>query len=193
MATMAPEAYVPYITAPTLYLNGSNDRHGGFERGLESFKRFKDGVPWAFAVQVRAGHNVDKINQDTRMWLDKYVLNKEVFWPGHPQSRIMLDADGVPELHVTPASPERIKSVEVYYALKDPCNTSRRWFDVPSVRQGNIWVGKMPLLNLEDYVFGYANVIYDTTVVLSTGFNAAIPSRLGKARATAKASDLHEK
>jgi len=47
LAGIAPEAYVPYMTAATLYLNGSNDHHGGHERGLESFKRFHKGVPWS--------------------------------------------------------------------------------------------------------------------------------------------------
>lgn len=189
LAGMSPEAYVPYITAPTLFLGGSNDHHGGHERGLESFKLFKKGVPWAFAIQVRGGHNTEQTGQDTKMWLEKYVLNKEVFWPEHPKSEIKLDSDGVPELRVTPASPERIQTVEMYYALKDPVNTSRQWRDIPSVRQGNTWVGKMPVLNVDDYVFGYANINYDTTVVLSTDVNAAIPARLGKAKATDKPAD----
>jgi hypothetical protein len=42
---------------------------------------------------------------------------------------------------------------------------------------------------VDDYVFGYANVFYDTTVVVSTDFNAAIPTKLGKAKATDKPSD----
>jgi hypothetical protein len=41
----------------------------------------------------------------------------------------------------------------------------------------------MPVMNVEDYVFGYANITYDTTVVLSTAFNAAIPSKLGRVKA----------
>jgi hypothetical protein len=41
---------------------------------------------------------------------------------------------------------------------------------------------------VDDYVFGYANVIYDNTVVRSTGFNAVVPSTLGAAVATDKPS-----
>lgn len=43
---------------------------------------------------------------------------------------------------------------------------------------------------MDDYVFAYANVIYDTTVVVSTAFNAAIPSKLGKAKATDTVSEV---
>ncbi len=191
LAGIAPEACVPYIKAATLFLNGSNDHHGCGERGLESFKMFQKGVPWAFAMQVRGHHNADKTKQDCKMWLEKYVMGKEVFWPAHPKSEIKLDADGVPELIVTPASPERVKTVEIYYALKNPVWLSRVWRDTESVRKNNKWVSKMPVLNIEDYVFAYANVIYDTTVVLSTDFNAAIPSKLGNAKATDKSSDIY--
>ena len=190
LAGVAPQACVPYINAPTLFLNGSNDHHGCEERGLETFKMFKPGVPWAFAVQVRGHHDTDKIGQDCKMWLEKYVLGKDVFWPAHPKSEIKLDADGVPELVVTPAAPERVKKVEIYYALKNPVWISRAWRDTQPVRKGDAWVSTMPVLNVEDYVFDYANVIYDTTVVLSTDFNAAIPAKLGNAKATDKTSEV---
>jgi hypothetical protein len=140
LATMAPEAYVPYVTAATLYLNGSNDHHGCGERGLESFKRF---------------------------------------------------APGVPELRVAPASPERLQKVEMYSAQKEPVCMNRIWRDITAAKQGDTWVAKMPVLNVNDYVFGYANLIYDTTVVRSTDFNAAIPSKLGSAKATDTAAALY--
>jgi len=190
LASMAPQAHAPYITAATLFLNGTNDHHGGHERGLESFKMFKKRVPWSFAQQVRGHHNTEKIGQDTKFWLEKHVLGKEVFWPKHPISEIKLNAGGIPELIVTPASPERVKKVDMYYALKSASSFARSWRDTESIRNGDTWVGKMPVINVEDYVFGFANINYDTTVVLSTDFEAAIPSKLGKAIATDKKSDV---
>ncbi len=190
LAGISPEAYVPYITAATLWLNGSNDHHGGHERGLESFKMFKKGVPWSFAVQARGHHNTDKLEQDCKLWLDKYVAGKDVFWPSHPKSGIRLDGEGVPELVVTPASAEKVKHVEMYYALKTPCSFIRSWRDAVCTMRGNTWVGKMPVMDIDDYVFGYANIFYDTTVVVSTDFNAAIPSKIGKAVATDRRSEV---
>ena len=191
LAGMSPEAYVPYITAATLFLNGSNDHHGGFERGLESFKMFKKGVPWAFAVQAHGHHNTEKIEQDCKFWLEKYVVGKkDILWPENPKSEIRLDPEGVPELIVTPASPERVKTVEMYYARKTPVSFARAWRDAPCIKKGDTWVGKAPVMNVDDYVFCYANIGYDTTLVLSTGFNAAIPSKLGNAKATDTKSDV---
>jgi dienelactone hydrolase len=190
LASIASEAYVPYITAATLFLNGSNDHHGGHERGLESFKKFPKGVPWAFAIQARAHHNTEKIEQNTRFWLEKHVLGREVDWPEHPRSELRLDAAGVPELVVRPASPEKVQKVEIYYALKNPCSFARSWRDAATVRSGDRWIGKLPVLNVEDYVFGYANVTYDSTIVRSTDLNAAVPVDLGRAVATDKPSDV---
>lgn len=43
----------------------------------------------------------------------------------------------------------------------------------------------------ERFVFGYANLIYDSTIVRSTDFNAAIPAKLGNAKATDTATALY--
>ena len=47
----------------------------------------------------------------------------------------------------------------------------------------------MPVLNVDDYVFGFANIRYTNNIVLSSDFNAVIPSTLGHAIATDKKSD----
>ncbi len=189
LASIAPEAHVPFITAATLFLNGSNDHHGGHERGLESFKKFPTNVPWSFAIQARGHHDTEKIGHNSKFWLEKHVLGKDVAWPEHPQSEIHLDAEGVPELVITPTSPDKVRKVEMFYALKNPVSFARSWRDTPSVRQGQQWIGKMPVLSVDDYVFGYANITDDTTIVRSTDFNAAIPAKLGNAKATDKPSD----
>ena len=182
--SLAPEAHVPHLKAATLFLNGSNDHHGGHERGLESFKHFPQGVPWSFAVQARGHHNTEKIGQNTRLWLEKHVLGRDVFWPEQPTAQLHLDSQGVPELTVQPASTERIRSVEIYYAQKSPVSYARSWRDVGAQRSGETWTAKLPVLNVEDYVFAYANVTYDNTVVRSTHLMAAIPSKMGSAIAT---------
>lgn len=189
LRSIAPEAHVPYITAATLFLNGSNDHHGGHERGLESFKKFPPGIPWSFAIQARGHHDTDKVEQNTKLWLAKHVLGVETPWPAHPKARLRLHASGVPEFVLEPASPESVRKVEMFYALKNPCSFARAWRDAKSVQTDGQWTGQMPVLNVDDYLFAYANITYDTTVVRSSDFVAAIPSRLGPAKATDKASD----
>ena len=190
LSAIAPQAHAPYITAASLWLNGTNDHHGGHERAEQTFKMFQPGVPWSFAHQPRGHHDTDDIGQNCKLWLEKHVLGKNVTWPERPESEITLDVQGVPELQVTPALPENVAELTMYYALKEPVSFVRAWRDTPAVRRENTWVGKLPVLNVDDYVFGFANIKYDSTIVLSTDFNAAIPSQLGKAVATDKPSNV---
>jgi len=190
LSAIAPQAHAPYITAASLWLNGTNDHHGGHERGEQTFKMFRPGVPWSFAHQPRGHHDTQDIGQNCKLWLDKHVLGKDISWPERPKSETRLRADGVPELHVTPASVEDVTELKAYYALKNPVSFGRAWRDAGVVRQGNTWVAKMPVLNVDDYVFGFANIRYGAGVVLSSDFTAAIPSKLGQAVATDKPSNV---
>lgn len=84
LSAMAPQAHAPYIKAASLWLNGSNDHHGGHERGCDTFKNFQSDVPWDFAIQARGHHNTEKIGQNTKIWLEKHVLGKKHFWAKRP-------------------------------------------------------------------------------------------------------------
>ena len=189
LSAVAPQAHAPYSTAASLWLNGSNDHHGGHERPGQTFDMFKPGVPWDFAVQARGHHNTEKLGDDCKLWLEKHVLGKDHFWPARPTSEIVLGADGVPELHLTPASPERIKELQVYQCLKTANNIERYWRDVKSVRKGDSWIAKLPVMNVDDFVFSYANIRYENDCVVSSDFEAVVPSALGNAVATDTRSD----
>ena len=190
LSAVAPEAHAPYIKAASLWLNGSNDHHGGHERGCETFKMFQPGVPWDFAIQARGHHDTKKLGDDCKLWLEKHVLGKDIFWPARPVSEIKLDADGVPEFHVTPASPDKVVELTACYVMQNPVSFGRAWRDVELARHGDRWVAKLPVLNVDDYVFAFANIRYTNNCVVSSAFEAVIPSKLGNAVATDKKSDV---
>jgi hypothetical protein len=184
LSAITPEAHAPYITAPTFWLNGSNDHHGGHERGETNFKKFQPGVPFSFAHQARGQHDTWKLGKGAKLWLEKYVLGKDVDWPARPVSEIKLGADGVPEFHIKPGSPDKIEALDVFYAYKEPFNCARLWMDAKAEKKGDKWVAKIPVHNVDDYVFAFANIRYPGEIVISSDFTAAIPSKLGKAVAT---------
>ncbi len=184
LSAIAPEAHAPYIKAACLWLSGTNDHHGGHERSEQTFKMFQPGVPWSYALQARGKHDTNKLGNDAKLWLEKYVLGKDIDWPARPKTEIRLDAQGVPELVLTPQSLGNLETVEGYYALKDPVSFSRFWRDAKLERQGDIWVAKLPVANVDDYVFAFANLRYKGDIVISSDFTAAIPSKLGQAVAT---------
>ena len=189
LSAVAPQAHAPHIKASSLWLNGSNDHHGGHERGCDTFKNFKPGIPWDFAVQARGHHNTEKLGDTHRLWLEKHVRGDNHFWPGRPSSKIILGTDGIPEIHLTPANSNQIKEVQIYQCLKTPNNIARFWRDVESKRVGNTWTAKLPVMNVDDYVFSYANIRYANNLVISSDFEAVIPSKLGNALATDQKSD----
>ena len=189
LSAVAPQAHAPHIKAASLWLNGSNDHHGGHERGCDTFKNFKPGIPWDFAVQARGHHNTEKLGDSHRLWLEKYVRGDNHFWPDRPSSKIILGTDGIPELHLTPAQSNQIKEVQIYQCLKTPNNIARFWRDVESKRVGNTWTAKLPVMNVDDYVFSYANIRYANNLVISSDFEAVIPSKLGNAVATDQKTD----
>jgi len=188
LSALAPQAHAPHITAASLWLNGTNDHHGGHERGEQIFQRFQPNVAWSFAHQPRGHHDTRDIGQNARLWLEKHVLGKDTNWPGQAKSKIVLDAKGVPELHVAPTDPDKVTELKMYYALKNPVSYGRAWRDTEATRRGGTWIGKMPVLNVNDYVFGFSNIRYQNTVVRSSPFTAAIPKELGEAIATDKPS-----
>ena len=191
LASIAPQAHALHITAASLWLNGTNDHHGGHERGEQTFQNFQPNVPWSFAHQPRGHHDTQDIGQNTRLWLEKHVLDKGISWPDQAQSKMVVGADGVPELHISPAHPAKVTELKMFYALKNPVSFGRAWRDaVRPTRRDDTWIGKMPVMNVDDYVFGFSNVKYNNTIVRSSPFTAAIPSRLGIAVATDTPSSI---
>ena len=189
LSSMAPQAHAPHITAATLWLNGTNDHHGGHERSGQTFAMFKENVPWDFAVQARGHHNTEKLGNDCKLWLEKQVLGKDHFWPARPSSKTILDSEGVPEHFITPANPEKIKDIQIHYCLKSANNIERAWRDAKTSRNGDTWTAKMPVMNIDDYLFAYATIHYENDCVVASDFVATIPSKIGSAVATDKPSN----
>ena len=188
LKSIAPQAHAPYIHAACLWLNGTNDHHGGHERSEHIFRDLPKSTPWDFALQARGHHNTEKLGDDAKIWLEKHVLDKKHFWPKRPVSTLALNSEGVPHYTITPASPKEIESVKIYYALKNPVSYTRAWRDAIAIKKGNSWEADLPVLNIDDYVFAFANIRYKNNIVISGDFEAAIPAKLGKAIATDKPS-----
>ncbi|NLR92817.1 prolyl oligopeptidase family serine peptidase [Flammeovirga agarivorans] len=184
VANIAPQAHAPYIKAATLWLNGSNDHHGGHERGETIFHNFQPDVPWNFAIQPKAFHSTSELGDDAKIWLEKHVLGTDHYFPSRPTSNISLNDEGIPFYTLTPADPEKVEKVEILYALKDPNNNSRNWKDTEAIRIGNQWTATLPVSDIDDYVFAFSKIDYEGNVVISGDFEAEIPADLGDAVAT---------
>uniref|UniRef100_UPI0009E1AE39 NPCBM/NEW2 domain-containing protein n=1 Tax=Flammeovirga sp. OC4 TaxID=1382345 RepID=UPI0009E1AE39 len=193
LESIAPQAHAPYIKAASLWLSGTNDHHGGHERSEMMFDGFQSDVPWDFALQARGHHNTEQLGDDAKIWLENHVLGSAHFWPERPVSKIELDGSGVPQYTITPTNVDKIEAVKIYYSVKNPVSYTRSWRDAEAIRVGDEWVASLPVFDVNDYVFGFANIEYEGNIVITGDFEAAIPIDLGDhALATDESSDEFE-
>ena len=190
LSALAPQAYASGIHCPVLYLSGSNDHHGTQDRSYDTLDLLPKDTPWACAQQVRGMHDLDDVVQDLYLWMDKWVKGETMTWPKNPNSEITIGTDGIPIISIHPDCPNDVESIEIYYALHEPYNLLRNWRDAKSDVKENAWTAKLPVIDVNQYLFAYANIRYKSSIVLSTKLEAVVPSRIGKAMATDKRSNI---
>ena len=124
-------------------------------------------------------HQTDTVVQDLYLWMQKWVKGESVTWPDNPQSEIRIGAGGVPEFVLDPDRPADVTSVEIYYAMEEPFNRDRTWFYATVVRTGDTWTATLPVVDVNEYLFAYANITYNSTIVISSNLEAEVPAWIG--------------
>ncbi|MHC4982685.1 MAG: alpha/beta hydrolase family protein [Planctomycetota bacterium] len=184
--TMAPEAYAPLIECPVLFLSGTNDFHGKMDWAYETLGAMK--APWRAAFTPRCNHHVAEAQgRNLPLWMDRHLHGGKAF-PKTPQAKVSLAADGVPVLTVRPDASQKIKRVEVFYAIENCEPRNRYWRAVRPRRSRDAWMASLPVMNTDRHLFAFAQVHYEPGMCLASNFEAVIPAELGEARATDKPS-----
>jgi hypothetical protein len=179
---MQPETYAPLITHPLLFLDASCDHHGKMDWGYRTLASLK--APWYAAFTPYHRHHIEEEQGvDLPLFMD-LCLRGGPAWPKSPELKIILDPSGIPQAVLHPDTSQTIKKVEIYYAVRNENPISRYWRLAASSRNDKEWIASLPISNPEDRLFGFANVIYDSGVCLSSNFKVVKPAELGKARAT---------
>lgn len=183
-AGMAPEAYAPRVKCPMLFLSATNDQHGDMDRSYDTLDAIPRGVPRRQAFTSRFRHHIGAdLAQDLPLWMDTWLRGGSR-WPRTPTAKLQLARGGVPELRVLPDASQQVASVETYYALENPHAVNRYWRSAEGRRAGRGWLATLPVMDVDAYLFAFANVHYASGLCLSSQLQAAIPSKLGRARAT---------
>jgi len=180
--TMEPEAYAPLITHPVLFLDGTSDHHGKMDWAYKTLASLK--APWYAAFTPYYRHHIEEEQGlDLPLFMDHYLRGGPA-WPKSPELKIVLDASGVPRAILNPDTSQKIKKVEIYYALRNENPITRYWRLTDSSRRDNEWIAALPISNPQDRLFGFANVIYESGICLTSDFQAVRPADLGAAKAT---------
>lgn len=192
--TLSPEAHAPYISCPILFLNATNDFHGNMDNAYEILRTVT--VPVRQAFTPRYNHHIaPEQGANLERWM-AWQLKGGQPWPKSPQLRIDLAADGVPRATVRAENSGAITKVEVYYALGNKIPQARFWRRAPVSKRADHWEAMLPVMDVWEEEFAFANVTYASGICLSTNLRQVIPGQLGKARATltwsALIDDCHE-
>ena len=155
--TMGYQFYAPRITAPLLHLGASNDFHGQMDATYATGAKVNESVLQRFVFAPHFNHRFYPEQQVARiLWMDQH-LKGGLKLPETPASELKLKP--VPVLRVTPSKRLPVNRVDIYYSV-DPDARSRFWRDAQAKQNDNTWSAKLPLMDLNQPLFAFANVYY---------------------------------
>ena len=94
----------------------------------------------------------------------------------------------MPALAVAPDAARSVQRVEVYYGLGQSHPMARHWRLVVAARSGDTWQAELPVLDVRQKLFAFANVFYGSGLCLTSRQSVAVPAELGTAKATDRPS-----
>jgi dienelactone hydrolase len=186
--TMEAESYAPLIRCPVLFLSATDDQHGRMDRSDDILAR----VPaptWQANTPNQRHHVAPEQGKDLPLFMDA-MLKGGPAWPKNPAVRLALAAGGVPALAVAPDAAPTVQRVEIYYGIGQTHPMARHWRLVAASRCGDAWQADLPVLDVRQKLFAFANVFYGSGICLTSRLIAAVPAELGDAKATDRPSLL---
>jgi hypothetical protein len=161
LACLSDNAYIPRLTCPVLWLSPANDFHAHIDNMAWNWRHVPDEI-LRLSITPHMNHRHTEEHQMAQyLWFEQH-LKGAFAMPQTPKIVLNLKtADGVPVITVAPDETRAVKRVDIYYAL-DPHELTRFWRDARAVNNGNQWKAACPVLSIEQPIFAYANVIYDT-------------------------------
>ncbi|MEI6178132.1 MAG: acetylxylan esterase [Verrucomicrobiota bacterium] len=162
-ACISDNAYIPRITCPVLWLSPANDFHAHIDNMAWNWRDVPDNR-LRFSIAPHLNHRHTEEHEITRhLWFDQH-LKGAFTMPQTPRIDLKLKtAEGVPVVIVTPDETMPVRHVDIYYSI-DPHELTRFWRDAMAVKDGATWSASCPVMSVDQPVFTYANVIYDTPV-----------------------------
>lgn len=192
--TLGFENCAPRIRCPVLHLSATNDFHGWMDDVYRTNGLIPN-QPLRYAFSPHLNHRfIPEVAITRPQWLNHY-LNAGPPLPETPESTWQLEStDGVPTIRVQPDRASLpIARVGVYYSV-DADPRARYWRAAEAVRTGDAWEAKLPVLDVEQPLFAFANVFHTlpkseslphmppiTEVCLSSLLHTATPADLKSA------------
>lgn len=195
-STLGFQSYAPYIKAPLLWLGATNDFHGIMDDTYRTGDLIPGEVRYAFAPHLN--HRFTPQFAVTRpLWIDQHLKGTAKL-PKTPKSQLSLSTNNrVPVFSVTPDQSRPVDHVRIYYSI-DPDPQARFWRFADAKQSDATWKATLPIMNVEQPLFAFANVHYrlekpepvqfarpTRTFAISSTLHTATPQELRKAKVKA--------
>lgn len=199
------QSYWPHITAPVMFLQGSNDFNAPNDLVFEAMELLpaSGSVERIAAVAPHLNHRFTTETAAARFGFMESKLKGTFSFPRRSKSDLVLDTDDrVPvfRVEVDESSGLPIDNVEVFYGFtRDP--RVRFWRSAVPVKEAGkqIYAARCPLFDASEPVFAFANITYQMPMTLpgragtrptdkltvTSEYQAVYPDALEKAGVTA--------
>ena len=169
LACISDNACIPRITCPVLWLSPANDFHANIDNMAWNWRNLPDDRV-RFSISPHLNHrHTDPHALTEYLWFEEHLKGAAFKMPQTPRLTLELKtADGVPRVTVTPDDSRPVQRVDVYYSI-DPHALTRFWRNAKAVQTGKQWQAQCPVMRLEQPLFAYANIVYETPAAYRTG------------------------
>jgi dienelactone hydrolase len=172
-ATLDCKAYWPLIRCPLMFLGATCDFNSPMEKVVRGFRTLPEGNG-AMSFTPHRNHRFTADNYAARIrWFETHLRGTFKF-PKTATARLELNtANGVPRLIVRPdlSGPHKLKEVRILYGYdREP--RVRFWRTAKTTRNGETFTAACPVMDLNEPLFAFANIIYDTgeSLVMPRGY-----------------------
>ena len=169
LACVSDNAYLPLITCPVLWLSPTNDFHAHIDNMAWNWRNLPDDrVRFSISPHLNH-HHTDEHGITEYLWFEEHLKGAAFKMPRTPGITLELKTDdGIPRITLTPDGSQPVQRVDIYYSA-DPHALTRFWRDAGAVKSGSQWTAKCPVMSLEQPLFAFANVVYETPAAYRTG------------------------
>ena len=153
----------PLIQCPVMFLGATNDFNSPMEMVIRGFRSLPhDNGAMSFTPHMN--HRFTANNYAARVrWFETHLKGSFDF-PKTATSQLQLKTEsGIPRFTVLPdlSGPHSLKTVEIFYGY-DRDSRARFWRSAEVHREGDTFSADCPVMELNEPVFVFANVTYDT-------------------------------
>lgn len=172
--TLDCKSYWPLIQCPVLFLGATNDFNSPMELVLRGFRSLpKNNGAMSFTPHMNHRFTADNYAARVR-WFETH-LKRTFQFPKKASTQLDLKShEGIPVFTVRPdlSGPHSLKSVKVFYGdNREP--RVRFWRSAKVKRNGAVFTAACPVMDLNEPLFVFANITYDTgsQLKMPRGFN----------------------